>query len=388
MKAYNETWVRNKRILEQATRWERQGLLDASQMAGIRERFPVGFHDANGFIEIGLFIFTVVAVSGSYFLLATLLSALLEKTILYHLFNLTFGLAVGLLANRLITTRRFYRSGVDNALILVTVALIAAGLAGLLPDSLPTWAYCLAMLPVLLLGVAYYADLLLTLAAYGTLVTTLVDLLLDVPGGHHFLPFVGMALATGLYMLARRYENDERLLYWKDNIILSEWLSISLLLISCNYFIVRQIYFWRMENRPPEPPEIPAAWLYWALTFLVPLLLFYIGIRQKERPLLIMSAIGWGIALTTWRYYHALLSTEAYLTLNGLILMALAIALIRYLRRPQNGFTDRPDEDSPKQFLIDPETMATIQATTGRPGPKGMPFGGGDFGGGGSGDRY
>ncbi|GAB3332639.1 hypothetical protein GCM10027299_39360 [Larkinella ripae] len=389
MKAYHETWVRNKHILEQAARWRRQGLVDDAKLKQIQEKFPVGFRESNGFIEVGLFVFSIVAISGSYFLLFSLLSNALSNRVVFDVFNLLFGFAIGLLAYHLINTRNYYRSGIDNALVIATVALIAVGLTGLLPDSLPTWQYGLFVLPVLLVGIAYYSDLLLTMAAFATLITVLFDGLLEFSGGRQVLPFVLMAVAVGLYVLARLYENRDHLLYWRDNFILLEWLSLSLLLISCNYFANRQLNYWLLDQRPAEAPEIAGATLFWGLTTAVPVAMLYVGIRQKERPLLIMGAIGWGLALATWRYYHPLFPLEFYLVINGLSLILGAVLLIRYLRAPHNGFTDRPDEDSPKEFLLNAEALATIQATSGQLGPKDdLQFGGGDFGGGGSGDRY
>jgi hypothetical protein len=389
MKAYNETWIRNKYITEYAERWKRQGLLDEEKMKQIREKFPVGFHDSNGFIEVGLFVFSIVAVSGSYFLLATLLSKLFDNDTFYYSFNVVFGLAVGFLAGHLIDSRKHYRSGTDNALVIAAVALVTAGFIGFLPNNLPVWQYCLVILPIVLLAVWYYSDLLLTMAAFATLTTALFSWMLAFSFGKQLLPFVLMAVSAGLYVLARLYENRDELLYWRDNFILLEWLSLSLLLISCNYYAVRELNFWMMDKRPAEAPEIAWAGLFWTLTFAIPIVLFYLGLRQKERPLLIMSAIGWGLTLATWRYFHPLFSLEIYLVLNGLSLILLTVGLIRYLRVPRDGFTDRPDEDSPTAFLINAELLSTIQATSGHLGPKeGMKFGDGDFGGGGSGDRY
>ncbi|MFC5411532.1 hypothetical protein ACFPMF_19585 [Larkinella bovis] len=389
MKAYNETWVQNKRIQEYAARWQRQGLLDEAQMTGIRAKFPVGFRDSNGFIEVGLFVFSIVAVSGSYFLFVSLLNNVLDYAAFFDVFNIGFGLLVGLLTHYLITTRHYYRSGIDNALVIATVALLVTGFTGLLPDGRPTWQYGLFILPLILAGVWYYSDLLLTMAAFATLTTILFDGLLDVSFGKQVLAFVLMAVSAGLYGTARLYENRDNLLYWRDNFILLEWLSLSLLVISCNYFTNRQLTYWLMDYRPAEAPEIPWAGFFWVLTFSVPVALVYLGIRQKERPLLIMGALGWGLALATWRYYHPLFPLEFYLIIHGLFLLLGAILLIQFLRVSRNGFTDRPDEDSPKELLLQAETLSTIQATTGQLGPKdGMRFGGGDFGGGGSEDRY
>ncbi|GAB3894056.1 hypothetical protein GCM10028803_08940 [Larkinella knui] len=389
MKAYNETWVRNKYLLEQVARWQRQGLLDDGKMQEIREKFPVGFHESNGFIEVGLFVFSIVAVSGSYFLLATLLSKLFDNETFYHFFNIGFGIAVGLLAGHLINSRKHYRSGTDNALVIAAIALVTVGIVGMFPDHWPLWHYCLIILPIVLLGVWYYSDLLLTLAAFGTLVTAIFDYILEFSFGTQLLPFVLMGVSTGLYALARLVENRDELIYWRDNFVLLEWLSLSLLLVSCNYFAVRELNFWMMDKRPAEAPEIAWAGFFWTLTMVVPMALFYLGFRQKERPLLIMSAIGWGLALATWRYFHPMFSLETYLVINGFLLILGAGYLIRYLRVPRNGFTDRPDEDSPTELAGNAGIISTTQAASGNLGPPGgMQFGGGDFGGGGSGSRY
>ncbi|RRB07717.1 hypothetical protein [Larkinella rosea] len=389
MKAYNETWVRNRYILDQAARWQRQGLLDEAKMELIRAKFPVGFRDSNGFIEIGLFVFSIVAISGSYFLLATFLSRLFDVDLFYHFFNIGFGAGIGLLGGYLINIRRYYRSGVDNALIIAAVALVCAGFIGLFPNNLPLWQYCLMGLPLVLAAIWYYSDLLLTLAAFVTLATAIFDGILELSFGKQLLPFVLMTVSASLYVIARLYENREELLYWRDNFILLEWLSISLLLISCNYFAVREMNYWLLDKRPAEAPEIAWAGLFWFLTFSIPGVLFYLGLRQKERPLLIMSAIGWGLALAAWRYFHPLFSLEIYLAINGLSMLIGAVFLIRYLHVPRSGFTDQPDDESPKSFLLSTELLSTVQATSGHLDPKDdLRFGGGEFGGGGSGDRY
>ncbi|MGA0555470.1 hypothetical protein ACO2Q8_02390 [Larkinella sp. VNQ87] len=389
MKAYNETWVRNKQILEYTASWRRQGLLDEATEQRIQARFPVGFRPSNGFIEVGLFVFSIVAISGSYFLLTTLFAKLFDNDILYSLFNIAFGLGIGLLVGYLIKSRHYYRSGVDNAMVVAAVALVCGGFVGLFPDQLPLWQYCFLLLPLVLLSVWYYSDLLLTMAAFATITIGMFDLMLAFSFGKQLLPFVLLMVSVGMYVLARLYENRDQLVYWRDNFILLEWLSLSLLLISCNYFAVRQFNYWTLDLRPAEAPEIAWAGLFWFLTITTPIALLYFGLRQKERPLLIMGVVGWGLALATWRYYHPQFSLELYLIINGILLIVTAILLIRYLRVPRYGFTDRPDEESPKDFLPNAELLSTIHTTSGHLTPKDdLRFGGGDFGGGGSGERY
>ncbi|WP_234733117.1 hypothetical protein [Tellurirhabdus bombi] len=390
MKAYKETWLRNKEIIRNAGRWHRRGLLSDVQLTRLGEHYPVGFHESNGFLDIGLFIFTIVATSGAYFLLLNLLIDTSENQLGFHLFNLIFGVVVALLLGLLIKQKNFYRSGVDNALVAIATGLIVTSLVGFMPNNQPLWLYCLVSLPVLLLAVWYYGDTLVTFAAFLAVCTLMVDFVLDLPGGKTILPFVAMALAMVVYVVARRFDNKPELLYWTDDFVLLEWLSLVLLQMSSNYFVVRQVNNWLLERRLPEAPEISLPWLFWILTFVVPIALLVVGLRQKERPMMIMSAIGIAAAFSTWRYFYPIFSLETYLILNGFLLMIIAGVLIQYLRKPHNGFTDAPDEDSPDEFLLSPETITIIQsASTSLSHPStDLKFGKGDFGGGGAGDKY
>lgn len=386
MKAYNETWLRNRQIVRQSERWQRRGLLSAEQLGRIRTEHPVGFRQTNGFVEIGLFVFTMVAVSGLFFLLVSLFDPLLNINML----SLATGLIVTVLLHVLLREKHFYRSGIDNALVLVTTGLVAAGLGGLLPDGLPTWAICLATLPILLTSVWYYGDLLVTFAAFAAFCTAVVDFTLELPAGQAILPFVGMAAGGGLYALARHYDNRPGLLYWEDDFTLLEWLALALLILSSNYFVVRTVNFWLLDTRSPEPPEIALGWLFWLLTFLIPAGLLVLGLRKRDRPLLIMSFLGLAGALSALRYYYPLFSLETYVALNGFLLILLAGFIIRFLKTPRHGFTDQPDEESPDDLLFAPETLTVVQSAA--PGlshnTDELRFGEGDFGGGGAGEKY
>ena len=389
MKAYNEIWIRNREILRQTEGWHRSGLVSDGQLAKARMAFPFEFHQTSGFVEVGLFIFTVVTAGGSYLLLASIFGVILgESPFAYQVFNLAFGVGAALLNGRLIQHRKFYRSGVDNALIAVSATLICFGLVGLLPDQWPFWAYCFALLPILLAAVVYYGDLLLVMATFAILVTGVVGAMLDLPGGKTILPFVGMALAGLLYWLGRRNENRETLFYWRDNLVLLQWLSLGLLLINSNYFVVRQTNYWLLETALPEPPQIALPGLFWALTFGIPAGMLWMGIRQKERPLIIMGVVGALAALTTLRYYERVFSIETYVMAVGGLLILTAVLLIRRLRTPRSGYSDTPEAligDS----VINPETLAVVQAASQTlPPDRGMQFGEGDFGGGGSGEKY
>ena len=119
MKAYNETWVRNRAVVEQAEQWHRQRRLSDAQIDAVRRSFPFEFRQTNGFLEVGLFLFTIVAIMGCYLLPATAIGTLLDDRMLSGQFNIVAGIGIGLVGRLLIDRRQLYRNGVDNAFVVM-----------------------------------------------------------------------------------------------------------------------------------------------------------------------------------------------------------------------------------------------------------------------------
>ena len=75
-KSYNETWVQNidnQGIIEN---WHEQKLLSDEQFDAAKKEFPVGFHQSNIFVKIGLFLFTNIVASASLGFLSLFLVAI------------------------------------------------------------------------------------------------------------------------------------------------------------------------------------------------------------------------------------------------------------------------------------------------------------------------
>ncbi|CCH55605.1 hypothetical protein BN8_04874 [Fibrisoma limi BUZ 3] len=391
MRAYNETWIENKNVVSQAERWHRRSLLTDDQLTAVRKAYPVGFQTMNGFLEIGLFIFTIIATGGVFLLFVELLS--IDDSSIFGLYCLLFGIGLAILNNVLIRRRQFYRNGVDNALVMATTALMVGGFNSQFLDDGSLWQWCLVALPLLAAVVWYYGDTLITFIALAVLYTCLFDLTLEASFGRTLLPFVGMVV-SGLLMQATRMIRQRA--YYDDAVSLTQWVALAMLLVSVNYYVVRETNWLLIRSTlrrsgVMSPPEIDLPWLFWLLTVGLPIGYLWQGFVRKNRMLIILGVLGVAAAVATIRYYVGILPLNVHLTLCGLFLIGIAVGGIRYLRSSRYGFTDVPDEDSPDEFLISSDVITAAQVAAGTSGHDqhdNVKFGGGKFGGGGAGGGY
>lgn len=396
MKAYNEQWIYNRQILELAERWYQKRLLSNQQIAAIRQAYPVLFRQTNGFIEIGLFLFTTVAILACYLLPASVFSALFESQTTYGLFNVGFGIGVGVVGQLLINRRLLYRNGVDNAFVATLTGFLAFGLNQFLPNGLSVATHCFITLPLLLLVLWYYGDTLIAFFTLATFYVFVFDSLLNVSWGKDALPFVMIAVSILIYLGVKQIiRQTPKQVYYTDPLNLAQWISLLVLVASGNYFVVRELNGLLLKpsliaSRASIAPEISLSWLFWLMTFVIPTIYLWQGLAKRNRMLIILGVLGWIGAVITVHEYAALVPLNVALTIGGLVMIGLAVAGIQYLRQSKLGFTDMADDDSPNELLSNMGTLASIQATTNaqHESRNDVRFGGGNFGGAGSEGNY
>lgn len=396
MKAYNEQWIYNRNILEQAERWHRQKLVSNEQMAAIRKAYPVDFRQTSGFLEIGLFLFTTVAILACYLLPASMFSLFSESSTTYGVFTIVFGVTVGLVGQLLINRRLLYRNGVDNAFVVTMAGFLAFGYNQFLPDGLTLATHCFLTLPLLLLILWYYGDTLIAFFTLATFYTAVFDGLIKYNWGKDALPFVMMGVSVVLYVAVTQIaKRNPKQVYYTDPLNLTQWIALIVLAASSNYFVVRELNGLLLKtsfigSRPFAAPEIGLPGLFWFLTFGVPTVYLWQGLIKKNRMLIILGILGLIAAVATVHEYAALVPLNVALTIGGAVLIGIAVLSIRFLRQLKHGFTDAPDDDSPNEFFMNVATVAVVQATSSiHQAPKDdLRFGDGDFGGAGSEGKY
>jgi hypothetical protein len=401
MSAYNPDWLRNRLLRRQATRWHRQARLTDAQLAAIRTAHPVGFRDSNNAADVGLFVFTLVVVGGAVSLVVLLFDNVTALSI-------GFGLAIVGLNEWLIRHQRFYRNGVDNALILSASGLLSFGLLELLLNvpgmrGMPG----LPALLVLLVAVWRYADPLTTglavLSSYYILLNPVLVRL--APAGvqaignsnamvwRTALVIVWSSMGyAGTTWLTRRLRAHRLWAYYADALSLTQWLLLGAVLLAANTF-GRQA-FWPVllpgaspTAWPGPEPTVAFGLTDSLLTFGVPMIFVGYGFWRKDRRVIVLGLLGLVAGVATVRYYLDGWPRSVYLSVFGAALVGLALLGIRWLRTVQFGFTDAPDDSPEPGFRLNPQTIGLVQTTTGllpADDPK-LRFGGGDFGGAGAG---
>ncbi len=391
MKAYNLTWLEERDIRQQADRWHAQHVLTDEQIETIRQAYPIRFKQTGTALEIGSFVFTLLAALALYGLLSITMDANSTGSGVVSLM-----MAGGTFAAAVISIRsnQFYRNGIDNALWLVSALSAVWGLVLVFfqrnDEFPPFWEVCLIALPILLAYIVFTGDTILTYFALTAFYGALFDGLIDVSWGKSALPFVMLAASAALFGLATWLgKATANAVYYSDVLILVQWVSLIIGMGAMNYYVVRELNAQLLDTRYTNSPEIGLRGLFWITTFAVPLVYGIVGFRQRNRMLLIVAAVGLAAGISTVYHYLGTWPLSVTLALYGGLAIGLAILLIRYLRTPKYGFTDAIDEEPPVELLRHVGLLATVQGTANaQKQPTGPRFGGGDFGGGGAGQNY
>jgi uncharacterized membrane protein YgcG len=137
-----------------------------------------------------------------------------------------------------------------------------------------------------------------------------------------------------------------------------------------------------------EGQDIPLAWLFYALTLIIPFLYLYFGIRLRDLVLIRVSLIVVAFSAFTFKYYYSTGHHEITFTFSGIILLILSIVLLRWLKTPRNGFTrdnilSEKWANSNAQAFIVSQTLGVGGKAT-----EQSKFGGGESGGGGTSSSF
>lgn len=399
MKAYNANTLRNRAVQTQTDRWHRAALLTDAQQDVIRTEYPSDFRETNFITEVGLFVFTLIVGGGGFLLIGELF----QPGSSIGWFLLIYGTGAIGAAEWLIYRHRYYRNGIDNALVVMGVICVLYGLfSEFWPDS-TFWQRCMLAGSVLSLAVIRYGDPLLMLALLSVIYGLVFERLISTPAGQNAWPFVGMGLSAGLYWLCKRLQDEPnplpsgptrplalRLgeanqLYYSDVLTHLEWFTLVALLGCGNYFVTQSRAIVDLPQFGLDSPFFRG--LFWFTTFAVPLVYGFFAVKNRDRTLLILVCLGMAGAVETARYHLETWPLSVHWAITGAVLVLAANGLIRWLRTPRYGFTDIPDDARPDWMNV-AEILTVNQITAAQAQPPDLRFGGGSTGGGGAEGQY
>jgi len=377
-KPYNETWVNNLAIQQISEKWRFNNLISHEQNEAVKVAFPEEFYRPGIFVKIGLFVFACIACS--FFIGFIALFILDAGSNTFGLVSVVCCLCFTFFLEFLIKDRKLFHSGVDNALL---YSAIGASLVPvfMLFENLEFWQYCICILAVLCFAAIRYADLLVTASAFVTIFTLLSNLMMKFPLGKALLPFGIMILAVIIYFSAKKIRQT----YYRECRIVLEVLSLITLYLGGNYYVVREGNALLSDLALLVSPQIPFASVFYFFTLIIPLIYIFLGLRKKDRILLLVGLFALAFSIFTYRYYFGIFTLAQGLALAGIFMVIVSILCIRYLKEPKSGITDEPDGE---RKMANMEALIAAQYLGQTPQENGIEFGGGNFGGGGAGNTY
>ena len=390
MIVYDKKLLENLELQEQADSLQQGGFINKDQKRVIEKELSSFKIHYNVLIRIGFFLLGVLlyfSIGGAISLFGYNASPRDYLDVCCYIFAF-----VGLVGSEFFGRNNYYRHGLDDAFIFGTILNTGIAVA-ISTDGDNFLAVSIIVAIVSLILFLRYLHLLSVFIFYLAFTVTIGYAIINFSeSAKTVLPFLMIIFNIGTYYFCRSLINNLTETFYNNGILLVKGLSLILLYLSGNYFIVREFSAFLIENYYAESPEIPFAWIFWCFTFIVPALYLFYALQSKQRILLWISLLCLCFSLFTFRSYHHVLPPEVALTLGGLVLFGIAYFSIKKLKNKETGLTFKPDRISNPNTFLNAEALI-IASTFGmkpevKPSESPMEFGGGGFSGGGSGENF
>ncbi|MGH2666566.1 hypothetical protein [Flavobacterium sp.] len=385
MIAVNKELLNNSVLVDEAKNLRNSNFITKGQLDAILLKFPGLKQQHNFLIWIGFFLLGCIlysSIAGTLSLIA--ISGLSSN---YEFLLFIYSL-IGFVGCEILAKQNYYCYGLDDAFILGAQACLFCGIGVVFEQPI---AVFISMVIVGLFCCLRYLNILSALISCIGIVGFFSDLIVEfeiIDKG--FLPFVTLFLAAILYFLyAKLVKTAER--YYKNSLLLIQAFALILGYLSMNYLVVRELSEELMNVVIAPGTDIPFAFLFYGLTFLIPISYIFYSLLKKDKLMLLIGFAALAFSFYTIRYYYSVLPLEIALILGGTLLSILAYFSIRKLKHKTSGVTFAQDRNANNAILSNVEAViVNLQVNLkGMPATEQkMPFGGGDASGGGSGGSY
>ena len=387
--AYNEAGLYNLAILKESKRWVKQHFIEQAQFQQIKDVYVSPFYHPNFLIRILLFVAALLALSGVTGILSLLALGIDEGEVFLSFMCLLYGIGSFVFLEKVfIENNHHYKSGVNEALIYHSCGFTIGGIMGIFDFDAHVGLF--ASFIILTFAAIRYLDLVCTIAATLCFAGILFYEFYNMGGiFQQIIPFVFIIFFTPIYFAVKKIKGISDLKFWSNNLLIVEGLSLLFMYAAGNYLVVRELSIEMMDLYLEEGADIPFAFIFYALTVLIPVAYLYFGVKNKDIVLIRVSLIVIAFSVFTFKYYYSLGHPEITFTIAGVILLATSIMLLKYLKTPKSGFTrenlltEKWANMNAEAFIIS-QTMGGNQVTV----KEDFKGGGGGFGGGGASGGY
>lgn len=392
MIAYNKIKLDNLFTIEQAKYFKRCGVITEEELIQIGKTMQTTYQRTNIFIRVGVLILTMVLTFCSYGLIV-LFTGLDSFFDAFKIALLVFTATTIAVLEHFIRNKNHFASGVDDGLLYLAIIAFAlfAGLSIKPNNNLEFLLFYGLFTAFAFTTFIRYTDAIAATASYCTFLATCFYLVLLTGAlAKLIMPFVIFIISVIAYVLVKKKSKEFDRRFYLNGFEWLQWAALLSTYFSVNYFVVREasVEFFNMILKPQE--EIPLYFLFYFFTIAIPLIYVAMGIKNKDNIRLNCGLILIAVSIATIRYYHQIIPIEFAFILGGILLLAIAALLFRYLKIPKYGFTIEADKANRNWFSKDVESILIAQSLGHQhhTNPNDPLQGGGKFGGGGAGESF
>ncbi|MEO8517251.1 MAG: hypothetical protein ABI426_10915 [Flavobacterium sp.] len=385
MIAFNKELLNNTVLVNEAENLKNSGFISKDQLNTIEAKLPTLKNHKNILVRIGFFLlgcFLYSSICGTVSIV--FLSGLDQH---YKILIFLFAI-IGFAGSEILAKNKFKSHGLDDAFVLGSQGclFVAIGVADFEPI-----AVLIAMAIVGFLCCLRYCYALSALISWVGIVGFFADLIVEEKMiNMSFLPFIMLFLAIIIYFVYTKLMAASKI-YYKKSLLVIQVLTLLLGYASMNYLVVRELSQELMDFVVTPGTDIPFAFFFYGLTFLIPLFYIVYALLKKDKPMLYVGGITLGFSFYTIRYYYSALPLEMALIIGGSFLFAVSYLAIHKLKINKTGVTFMPDRNENNTILSNLEAVVVnsqVNLKGAAVTEQKMPFGGGGFSGGGSGGSY
>jgi hypothetical protein len=389
MIAYNHKSLDHFLMNEEAKFALHHNLISKEEADGIEKKYPVNVYSPNLFIRIGLFLLTAVIVLMVFGLFCLMTLAGSETK--FGILTLVFSLLIYAALEYLIRNKNHYRSGIDDALIWLSMGYVVSAVNLLFP-SISFFEQSVLIFILASYFVLRFGNILMGGLAFISFLGIVFYGLIPLGAmAKTAMPFLLMVISFFVYWVMRKHGNNNRLRHYKTCCTLIEILALIILYVAGNYFVVREVSNSLFDLYLKEGESIPGGWIFWIPTILLPLVYIFKGIQKRDVILLRTGLIFIAAIVFTIRYYHHIAPLEIAMSIGGIIMIIISYFITKYLTPPKYGFTHAEPNDPKVAGLLQLESLVVTQTfhqTAPAEADKQFDFGDGSGGGGGATGGY
>lgn len=385
MQAYNKTELENFFLAEEAEKLYNKKFLSKQRLSEFTSQLMQLKSNSNvlfrfGFFLLGNFLFSTVVGAFSVILLS----------IGGERFELMafFYAAIAYVGLEILVKLKFFRHGLDDSFLLISQAAFLVGI------GITTESFSAVFAFMIVVGLFFAVRFMHTISAVFAFIG-LLGLFSSAIIEHNLLPkfylsFVCFIIAVLVYFTAVYFRKKESLYPYFKTLDVIRMVTLLLGYLAVNYLVVREIASELMDLEVSLDSDIPFAVVFYGLTFLIPLVYFFFGIKRKDKIILYAGLITLVLGFSSIRYYYSILPLEYVMVIGGVLLFGLAYFSIQKLKNKTEGVTFQPDRDTSNSFLLNAQVLMTVANATTPPPANSSPmdFGGGGFSGGGAGETF